>query len=191
MIDLYLCSTEDEGLRGHMAKLCQERWSIEPRVRVHPLTPKIAECSNADFQRTRRMYADEHADSAIYILADDDCLPQAKPFAEDAARVLDYYTEFRILSLRPVNAHIQPWTPEEYAPYRDTSVMEHVSVGGIRFCRKFVNAFWPPQHGFGYDMTQAEVIRRASRRVGYFRDFTMTHLGEGYSTVWNVKGAHG
>lgn len=68
----------------------------------------------------------------------------------------------------------------------DKEVMEHVSIGGIRFVRRGCMKEWPPmvEWNHGYDGVQAEALRERGWRVGFVRDIKFEHLGVGESTVW-------
>lgn len=73
-----------------------------------------------------------------------------------------------------------------YQTANNAEVMEHVSVGGVRFCRRMPFEVWPemPAGEYrGYDAAQCEAIRRCGKRVGYFRDLKMVHLGKGATTL--------
>jgi hypothetical protein len=203
MTDLFFCTAPTSLMRMGFAIACLERWRLEPSVRVTILTADYEEhiewftpwermCPYmrlgplAEFQRQRRIYADGAAQSDPYILADDDCLLPADfdlPFALELASV---QSDFRILSTWPANATIHKWNPQDYRPVETLELLEHVSVGGIRICRKGMLAEWPAQDGPGYDGTQCEAIRAEGGRVGYLKNFPHLHLGEGraYSTVW-------
>lgn len=145
-------------------------WGKFPQIRVR-----------GEFQVERRRVADQLG-SSLYILADDDCLFLGD--VKKACELMESYTEFAILSAMPTNHNINFWMPEAYDPSLDGEVMEHVSVGGIRFCRKNSLKCWPPLIGLGYDMAQCTALRREGKRVGYMRNQKMNHLGEGASTVW-------
>lgn len=184
MMDLFFCHVRDNGLRDAMAIVCQARWEKESLNRAAYLTPQDLKCSAAKFQLVRRATADVMAKTDFYILADSDCLPQAAPFVEEAERLLETYDAFAMLSLMPSNCTINPWTPETYTAHLDARVMEHHSVGGIRICRKGVVEKWPSIEDKTYDAQHCEEIRKLGFRVGYFRNITMNHLGEGYSQAW-------
>ena len=168
-----------------------DRWHREPGVKLH-----FQHCTTREDQRQRRIDADEMATSDIYVLADDNCLPQEEEFLSEALLDMEamYITEtpwtvsyFGMLSLWPGNATIQEWTssPPEHWIILSSKTIEHVSVGGIRFCRKGLLPTWPPMgDGPGYDRIHADALRELGYRVGYFKHLTMTHLGEGRSTVW-------
>lgn len=164
-----------------MTALCQKRWRRE-NVKIVHLTPDSLDCSPREFQRARRIVAEDLA-SGPYVLADSDCLLLKSP-VEPLLDLMARYPEFSIVSLMPSNATINPWTPENYIPVLTEELMEHVSVGGIRFCRKGALKDWPQAYGKGYDAIHCEVLRKAGFRVGYARNVTMNHLGEGFSTVW-------
>lgn len=152
-----------------------------PGVRVLSPPPGI---KPREFQRYRRIVADVQG-GEYYILTDDDCLPVGD-VVERGLGILGRHPEYAILSLLPENETIVEWTPEDYQTASDAEVVEHVSVGGVRFCRKMPFTAWPamPSGEYcGYDAVQCEAIRKAGKRVGYFRDLRMVHLGAGKSTL--------
>lgn len=181
-IDVFLCRHGDDPIRQAMFQLVMERWAQEPGAQIHPLFG-----NSAHFQYYRRRLADMAATTPIYVVADDDCLPQRKPFLQQAVETFyDTASSFGILSLIPANCHIRHWTPDfGYQTVVNDDIMEHVSVGGVRFIQKGIqDEDWPIYKGHGYDMDHSVWLRSRGYRVGYFRKFTMNHIGEGYSTVW-------
>jgi hypothetical protein len=134
------------------------------------------------FQERRRKVADEHANSSIYVVADEDCIPHLDDIFE-VIDVMDRYPQFAILSLKPIGVKINFWTPEDYAPHVDENVMEHVSVGHVRFCRKGALKQWPEYKSGGYDNDQCSALRRENWRVGFLRNFWADHLGEGKTSI--------
>lgn len=159
-------------------------------VKIRPQYP-----SNGmfQFQRDRRLEAEQNASTDLYIVADDDCVPdrwstivECLELAQNASAA----SQFPVLSLWPSNSTLHPWTPEGYEVYRDKDFEEHVSVGGIRICRKgVVTEPWPPMNDGvrGYDSIQAGHIRNLGYRVGYYKNFLMNHWGRNYSTTWRVN----
>jgi len=168
-----------------MNALCKQRWQEEyEHIRFEVISPLSIECAPEEFQRKRRMYAEAHADSSIYVLTDDDCLLGPESPLKTMTGLMKSYSGFDMLSLMPSNANIVPWTPEGYTAFLDDNVMEHYSVGGIRFCRKGAVKYWPEQTQKGYDWDHCHAIREDGGLVGYARKVTMNHCGEGFSTVW-------
>lgn len=165
-----------------MSLLCEERWKQEKNIRFHKLTPSFIETSPEFFQRDRRVYADAHADSPVYVVADDDCLLAEESPIGSVVQLMERAKDFSILSLMPSNAKINPWTSEDYEPFMSPTIWEHHSVGGVRFCRKGLVTTWPLQTRSGYDSEQCEQIRKEGKRVGYAIQVKMNHLGEGHST---------
>lgn len=209
MTHVFLSTLEEkDALRTLFYKTCMERWGGEGPFHSMILSERG---QGGVSQLYRRTVAENNAETDIYVLADDDCLPQAEPFLDEGVRILEEHSDFAILSMMPTNCKINPWKPdvllvkgvpmtnigpggfvqvEDYSdvrpliPYEDADVMEHVSVGGIRFCRKGCLEEWPPFVGPGYDREQCDALRAAGFRVGYFKNLTMLHLGEGYSQTW-------
>lgn len=178
-MDIFFCSIP--GVRDETTEICLAAWGGRP---LFHLTPKLLGVSNAEFQKARRTHADEHSDGPYYIVADDDCMPYMERVDLSLIEsTMDMYPEFAILSMWPDNAIIQKWTPEDYVPYADSMVEEHVSVGGIRVCRKGLLKDWPELVGNAYDMAQCEAVRASGKRVGYFKNLKMIHLGEGRTTL--------
>lgn len=189
MIDLFFCSiTDSDDLRAGMAELCQQRWFQVEGVRHWFLDDEYLNCSKEGFQRMRRIHADQVSESDVYIVADDDCLLPPSFDLDECVRIFKA-SGFSTLSLMPSNCTLNEWTPEKYVTENTPDVMEHVSAGHIRFCRKGHLKYWPPMETLypAYDRIHAEGIRKEGGRVGYFRNHKQLHLGEGYSTVWNLN----
>jgi hypothetical protein len=201
MIDCFVCVNPVSELRFGMAVASIEAWRHYPVALtiLHPTPgggyyhpawntiPKIG--VTGEFQVERRVIADTDGTS-IYILADDDCLFLSS--VGQALELMRVYPDFAILSALPINAKINRWNPENHILSHDCSmiaspVVEHTSVGGIRFCRKGALKEWPAFRGPGYDREHCEALRDAGWRVGYMNDVKMNHLGEGASTVWTKQ----
>jgi len=118
-----------------------------------------------------------------YIIADDDCLPLQDDFCERGLEVMGRHPEFAILGLRPITSTLYPWTPEDYVPYVDEDVEEHVSVGNVYFIRKGAMTEWPETDGNRYDAIQGEALRLNGWRVGLFKNLTVNHFGHKFSTL--------
>lgn len=193
MINLFFCSVGMDPFRLAMRNLCWMRWRREEKVSYRHISPLSLDIPESSFQRERRVHADLHSMGSTFILADDDCLPLSLAFVERAVDILERHPEFAILSLWPSNCVINRWTSKKPLSqiytlagdvYEDEEVMEHVSVGGIRFCRKGSLQEYPPMLNKGYDMEHCIALREAGYRVGLFKQIKMNHIGEGYSTVW-------
>ncbi len=186
MIDVFFCQMRRQPvLRQRMRDLCYTRWRREKGARIHTLSLENDAPGHPSSQKVRRMLAENRAESNPYVVADDDCYPPNEPFLEEALMVLDLHPAYTILSMLPANANIEPWRPKDHHLDPNTiGVMEHVDVGGIRLCRPMPFKEWPEQARSGYDREQCEAIRAAGKRVGYFTQIEMLHLGEGASSVW-------
>lgn len=179
MIEVFFTTAPTTEERKRMAEECLAWWKSQP-VKLHVLTPEFAKCSIPEFNRERRIVADRLA-QANHIVADDDAIPQCDILqAFDVSRK---YRDFGTLSLWPQNCNIQRWT--EIEAFEDDEVMEHNSVGIIRFCQKGMP--FPPSERLGYDRTHADAIRAIGMKVGLLKNFKVLHLGEGIekSTIWN------
>lgn len=158
-------------------------------VNLRLLTPKILGCSDFDFQLNRRACAEAMAKDPIYILTDDDCEPITP--IDLGLKAINEHPEFAIVSAFPANCVIHRWTPADYEPFEDMSVMEHTSVGGIRIIRRgSMYKGWPEQVGNGYDKEHCEQLRQCGYRVGYSQHFRMVHHGEKNTTIWGKQVSH-
>ena len=161
----------------------------------HVTVLKPSDDQRTNFQVVRRLDADRSAQSDVYVCSDDDCFPEHEPFVKKAREIMEEYPQFGIISLWPNNSTLNRWTPEPEEAARvcvdgnvfeDDKVMEHVSVGGIRFCRQGILKEWPELVGKTYDSQHCQALRDAGYRSGYFKDIKFNHLGRGYSTVWEA-----
>ena len=196
-VNLWVCSNNalNGGIRERMYKLIILRWYMEEdhliirTVRRNNIRPIP---SSFEFQRARRIHAAEKSKTWAYVVADDDCMPNTTNLITvKCLGILHDHPDFAILSMMPTNAIIRRWRPEgNYEVFEDDSVIEHHSVGGIRFCRAGIPKEWPPMEpGFpGYDRIHCEQIRKEGWRVGYYKNVCMVHLGEGYSQIWRSDG---
>lgn len=186
---VFVCHVPVNGQRQKWLREVLDAWfalGAAPQV-LSPSSDPIS------FQRERRIEAEQKGGD-FYILADDDCLPDVKneDFIAQGMRVLKKHPEFAMLAPLPSNENIVEWTPDErldhYKTANDEEVMEHTSVGGIRFCRKGALKIYPAMHRElpGYDWLHGDALRKAGKRVGYIRSLGFVHLGFGHSTVWHV-----
>jgi len=190
MIPVYFCSvTTSDDLRSYMAILCEARWNQIEGIELFPIDEQYLGCSPLGFQRIRRMYADQHSENGVYIVADDDALLPADFDLTECTRIF-LESEFSTLSLLPSNATINPWTPEKYIVEDTPDVMEHYSAGQVRFCLKGHLKAWPPMEtgNPGYDAIHGAAIRSEGGRAGYFKNHKALHLGEKFSQIWNREG---
>lgn len=186
MIECFFCSSPQSSQREELAQHMFDFWKNQPGIILRPLDPWVLGCSDRAFQRERRIYAEENAQGEIYILTDDDMEPETsilEKWISEGVKILAKHPDFAILSAWPANANIVPWTPEEYRPKENSMVLEHVSVGGLRFIRKGAIQGWPDQKGSSYDTEQCESIRKDGLRVGYFKNLKAVHHGEGKSSL--------
>lgn len=181
--DVFFCSVPQSDERDEIAQRCLKAWLSIPNLWVRCPTPITMGCTLAEYNRQRRVHADAVAVTPIYILTDDDMLPPSDIVVQGLTTMMRH-PDFAILSAWPDPATINRWTPEGYRPYEDDEVMEHVSVGGLRFCRKGPLNEWPLADGSGYDMEQAQALRKAGYRVGYMKHVRALHLGEGKTELW-------
>ena len=177
-IEVFFCQIECRSY----SDCCKIQWQCMPEVKLIELRPGTMSM-DLSFQMTRRIYAEANATGDWYVLADDDCFIWPNVVLEAWERLQDHdECKFGMISLEPWPAIIHPWHPKGYGDrYQDSLIYEHVSVGGVRFIRKWVMKSWPMMVDFSppqYDRIHCDAMRDAGYRCGYFRDLKCAHLGE-------------
>lgn len=180
MIDVFFCSCPQSDERIKIAAQMRTLWKSIPDIRLHLLFPEQGK--HWEFQRERRIIAEQKAKSPIYVLTDDDMEPLF--YFNKGVRIMNEHQDFGILSAWPENANINPWTPEGYKPFEDWDVMEHTDVGGLRFIRKGAIKHFPLQERIGYDREHCQAMRDSGFKVGFFKTLKAIHYGEGASDIW-------
>src|SRR4026207_1929800 len=143
MTDVFFCSADRSPKRAVMAAQCANRWSDVDDIRFIQLNPWRLDKTLLEFQRYRRVIADRLAESDIYVLCDDDMLVSENFNLSECVQILKD-SDFSMISLMPSNCEIYPWTPDNgYEVQRTSDVLEHHSVGGVRFCKKPLLREWP------------------------------------------------
>lgn len=185
MIEVFFCTMPLSERRKTLASQMLAWWKDRQICDVKVVTPEVVGCDPCEFQRERRIYAESMA-GANYILTDDDCELVSPKMIWNGFETLDNNNDFAMVSAYPLNANINPWTPEIYEPRTSAEVMEHVSVGGIRFVRiGAMTKGWPPLRSIGYDADHCQRIRECRFRSGYAMKVQMIHHGEGHSDIWH------
>lgn len=122
----------------------------------------------------RWVAAESLAQSPIYCIADDDCLP---PYDLDCTYIESIFQRLPDFGLLAIGN-----SGREYGLYADQDVIESWACGGIRFLRKgIVTEF--PDNFTGDDGMYYEYLKAKGYRSGYLRRWSVIHLGEGYS-IW-------
>lgn len=180
LIDCFYCTVGGDRLRQAMGELTLARLEQLP-VNVTVLTPEFLGCSKRDFQVGRRTWAEEVAETHIYIVADDDCLLMEPDWVERGLSVLDSYPTLAQLSGYPTNATIYP-TGDNHANFQ---FHENQSICGTYFQRKGLMTEFPPLSEHSYSRTQADWFRSNGYVVGLTPLLHFNHLGEGFSQ-WHL-----
>jgi len=192
--DCFLCSCSQDTFRFALATATLLRLAADDALNLTVIRTPFAALNPADsthvktlntnsaaFQFLRRSEAEATATTDPYIIADDDCLPLQDDFCERGLEIMGRHAEFAILGLRPITSTLHAWTPENYVPYVDDEVEEHVSVGGVCFVRQGIKM--PISDSNRYDRIMADSIRESGKRVGFFKHLTLNHLGHNFSTL--------
>lgn len=178
MIEVFYCTAAKDEFRKAIAAPCLMMWSsiCGPYIGNHrgPYIVSLGDLmSGREFQSWRRHYAELHAKTPFYILADDDCMPLGNNFLERCEDLMNRYPEYAILG-----------TEDYCAPSGPDEIYETKTAGGINVIRKGIIEV-PPFNGQTWDgCAQGEQIRAKGWKVGRMRDVRRNHFGDGLSTVW-------
>lgn len=182
-LEVFFCTCPQTAEREQAAVQALD-WLDHHSSAITIVTPDRVGCSLKNFNRQRRVWAEEKAKGKFYVLTDDDLIPDRADALAAGCEALLSHPDFAILSAWPSNANIGRWTPFGYDVYEDLDVTEHVSVGGLRFVRRGAMPYWPTTQCVGYDRVQADALRNMKWRVGYCQHVRALHLGEGKSELW-------
>lgn len=197
MIDLFVSTCAENPIRAGLCRATIERWKRESGVRLKLLVfgnPAEAVRGYEDLivhrgtlknpgpfdasERERRYFAEQMAESDIYILADDDILLLQSDSAKQGEEILRKHKQFGKLCIRTI-----PDNPvSTIGGFSDSEVFETHGAGGIRFIRKGAVERWPPIGNEGYDAPHCREFHRRGWKVGYFKNLSGLHLGWGHTT---------
>lgn len=181
MIDVFWCTcvNPEDNIRHHLAQATLARWSADSEVSLRRVCPQYTQAPNRKiFQGERRWYAEENAQSDIYVVADDDCMPIGKTFIARGLEQMAKHPEYVCLSGRIFGAYSE-------CAQNEVLTEDRLTVGGVYFVRKGGLPL-PPRDKFfdGSEMTHS--ARKMGLKLGIMRDVYFNHLGQGLSSVWPV-----
>ena len=130
---------------------------------------------------TAKRYAEEHAQSGIYCVIDDDQLPIPDDFFRIGAAALEAHTDYGMLAGFPLEygLHGQPYAD------RKEDVIEAHSIGCPYFVRKGTLRF-PEGPLRQYDGILSKVVTDQGLKTGFARKALYNHLGYGFSQIGYV-----
>jgi len=134
-----------------------------------------------NFWVTSKQYAEDQAESPIYVVIDDDHLPIGRTWLEDGVSALEAHPEFSMLSSWSINGEV----PANNTGTHDPDVFEVVNLGTPYFVRKGALRTLPAGDDGGaatYDGILSDHVRKQGR-IGFLRRCRHNHLGCGYSQV--------
>ena len=178
-VDVFLCTAAapDDEIREGFLTSVHTRWDMDVSSVVRLVTIELLECSLRDFQGERRRYAERNAQSDIYVLAEDDCMPLGNRFIERGLELMQRNPAYAVISPTVLNG---VYEGAAYTP--DGELILANSAGGINFTRKGLLGDLPA--GFVDEMKQSQHLCNKGWLSGYAPALKMNHLGAGLSTLW-------
>lgn len=193
MIDVFVCTCCNVGnfdqLRWHLAMACENRWGMEEAsgtVKVKVIDPLMIGCDNKQFQGSRRVWADVHSDTDVYIMTDDDVMPLGLEFIKRGLKMMEDNPEYTILTAR-----LLPETLDNINELSNSQGIidhPHITSGGLNFVRKgpVAEVLRPHMLQFFDDSKATYWLREKGYKIGVMRDVYANHIGTGVSTIWPV-----
>ena len=197
MIDVFVRAAPETQVRLFLEFAAIERWKLEPDINLRviwrngSIATRFSECSvlpeifltAENFQWTSRDYADKHATTDPYILADSDHLPLGANFVQRMQKLWREYDANNyvmigansILASENQTQYISDPQPVYDAPHAMGATMMHRK--GILDYSSF-KGIASKQDSYVCDFMRAKKMRFA-----YFRDIHYLHLGYGLSQV--------
>jgi hypothetical protein len=156
-----------------------------PRIPVTPNTEGFAMATlpRDRFWITSKQYAEDHAESPIYVVLDDDHLPIGKDWLSAGVETLLRYPDFAMLSSWSINGEVSPPQGGGRVSYVDADLFESPSSTGTPyFVRRGDLGQLPDGPLESYDTVLSDHVR-AKGRIGFLRHVRHNHLGAHYSQV--------
>lgn len=178
MIDVFLRWYPQSRLRAQMALTVLERLLLFEGIRVDQITSLIGEPYHIHSKR----YAEEHAQSEIYCVMDDDQLPIANTFFLAGSLALEQHPEYGMVAGFPLEYCI---AGQPYAARTETVIEAH-SIGCPYFVRKGTLTHFPDSPIHSYDGDLSKVVTDQGLKTGFVRAALYNHLGYGFSQVGNL-----
>lgn len=171
MIDVFIKTrTYDSEIRGAMYRLSMTRWVREPETRVVPMF----DLSPMGY----REFAENHSQSEIYCVADDDQLILGENWATRGMETLKGNSDYGMLCA----CSIIEWydmTHKVDAPH----VVEMHSIGAPYFVKRGTLDHFPDCQAIYMDGELSKVVTDRGLKTGIMPHLRFNHLGHGYSSV--------
>jgi len=142
-------------------------WHSEVRLTNSPIP----------FATQSLQYAEEHANSDIYVICNDDNLPYGQDFVSKGLSIMDQYPDYGVISGVVVNGEGSEF--EMNGP----EVKEIHAVGGLVFLRKGLVTEFPPLEDCFWDGERHKQVVEKGFKSGYSRNLPYLHMGAHFSVA--------
>src|SRR6266567_2316711 len=170
MIDVFLRLYPQNELRRLFGLTVMARLLHLEGINPRPVTPKLV---GEPFHINSKKYPEQHANSEIYCVMDDDQLPLRDDFFELGAAKLSAHPEYGMLAGFPLEYER---SGEPYA-HRIEQVVEAHSIGCPYFVRKGTLNHFPNSKIQFYDGDLSKVVTEQGLKTGFVRHAIYNHLG--------------
>jgi hypothetical protein len=178
MIDVFLRWYPQNEIRTYLAKAVYDRLCSLRDIRLHVVSQTIGQ----PYHILSKKIPEQHAESEIYCVIDDDQLPIRNDFFSFGASVLRSHPEYGMLAGFPLEygLHGQPYAE---ARFNHSMVVEAHSIGCPYFVRKGTLKHFPDSPIQMYDGDLSKVVTDQGLKTGLIPQAVYNHLGYGFSQV--------
>lgn len=206
MTDVFIRCHVENIIRYHLTIAAIHRWLEESDINLKIILSRssmnldilefqlphlfVYQEGTEPFWTYSKQYAEDHAESEIYILADDDQLILGKDWVKRGVETLRKNDKYGLLAAWSINEE----QGGNLAAKDDTGFgvrdMSHSSVGAPYFTWKGAIDKLPDSKLLLQDTVLSEHVKSRGYKIGFINKLRYNHLGAYYSTVsenhWNI-----
>lgn len=164
-------------LRAGLAAATLARWELQQDARVQHITPACG-IPIEYFHMESKRYAEVHATTYIYVVADDDCLILGKDFIEKGVAALEKHPYYGMIGATSISDGYYP------VGFQGPNEVEGATAaGGVVFVRKGILTTFDDCLPDQVDDVIAQEFTRKGWSIGVMPYVKFNHLGAWYSVT--------
>lgn len=182
MIDVFVrrwvpVDPKRQAMRSAMFVLALVRWGMQADANVQHV---VEVHGDPQFHMRAKRWAEEHATSDVYVVADDDCLILGKQFVSRGVKTLLQHADYGLLAAASV-IEDGDLVYSSSVSFTRPHVVERHAVGGVAFVRRGILKRFDACPANLTDETICNEITGAGYKVGVMPGVKFNHLGYGFA----------